>query len=73
MECKEIRTEVTKIQEDRINRNIMECKDIYFSGLFEIRLSRINRNIMECKVFTMQSEYSFDFSINRNIMECKVW
>ena len=33
----------------RINRNILECKDTLSAGNQE-RLQRINRNILECKV-----------------------
>ena len=55
----------------RINRNIVECKEITIHLHSEHGL-RINRNIVECKdVLDILCTASVD-DINRNIVECKV-
>ena len=54
----------------RINRNIVECKDTFDAGFVE-GWNRINRNIVECKDGIGQAIGSVTYSINRNIVECK--
>ena len=54
----------------RINRNIVECKDILHIGRVNF-LPGINRNIVECKVLLPSVYTAFAVSINRNIVECK--
>ena len=54
-----------------INRNIVECKDLFFP--FQPGAEpRINRNIVECKDACKQFYQCIRCRINRNIVECKV-
>ena len=55
---------------DRINRNIVECKDSLV-GQPQKRISSINRNIVECKVSISGDALVVVGRINRNIVECK--
>ena len=57
-------------EERGINRNILECKDLWIRIRFRIRFS-INRNILECKVIRRLSSLEKCVRINRNILECK--
>ena len=55
----------------RINRNIVECKEITIHLHSEHGL-RINRNIVECKDVRAWHNLTSVDGINRNIVECKV-
>ena len=57
-------------EKSRINRNIVECKDVSGKSCLML-LSRINRNIVECKDRSKKLVTYWLQSINRNIVECK--
>ena len=54
----------------RINRNIVECKDIAESNA-KTDTASINRNIVECKESRKTRACNTSKGINRNIVECK--
>ena len=55
----------------RINRNIVECKDVS-NWRAIVQSSSINRNIVECKDSFKHILSNPQHGINRNIVECKV-
>ena len=57
------------LPECRINRNIVECKEI--TGYPIPEHNRINRNIVECKGKRSTDVFLSPACINRNIVECK--
>ena len=58
------------MQVPRINRNILECKEMCFMEM-NLHGNRINRNILECKGRKEENMSMNGIGINRNILECK--
>ena len=58
--------------EDRINRNIVECKGRICDEFLFVFCS-INRNIVECKDEHQRINTAMSYGINRNIVECKAF
>ena len=55
---------------ERINRNIVECKNLIFCLIGFIN-DGINRTIVECKDVMQNYSCKQKIRINRNIVECK--
>ena len=61
---------ITHRSQNRINRNIVECK-FFIPSRAILPVHRINRNIVECKS-SVKNDMGYKIcGINRNIVECK--
>ena len=61
---------VVKAPDDRISRNIVECKCINDIGILD-PVPSISRNIVECKSVKNNEVCEIYTGISRNIVECK--
>ena len=55
----------------RINRNIVECKVICYTKIFELSFVLIE-TLWNVKIFVCAFRSGYGIRINRNIVECKV-